>query len=132
MPTVLDPNFLQPENEGYLGDGIVRSGSLYTRKVESAAKTSAIANARKKSLPDISNIDANDPKILSRETIAILSSQRREAIRKQEEEAERLRANPLLYLMSPEVWDWLASQQLVILVVVINIALGLLFFKVIL
>lgn len=72
--------------------------------MESAAKTGAIANARKKSLPDISNIDANDPKIMSREAIAILSSQRREAIRRQEEEAERLRANPLLYLLSPEVW----------------------------
>lgn len=131
MPTVLDPNFLQTETEG-VGDGFVRTGSLYTKKVESAAKTSAIANARKKSLPDISNIDANDPKILSRETIAILSSQRREAIRRQEEEAERLRANPLLYLLSPEVWDWFASQQLIILVLVINIALGVLFFKVIL
>lgn len=129
MPTVLDPNLIQTENEGYYGDGMVRTGSLYTRKAESAVKASGIANTRKKSLPDISNI--TEP-ILSRETIAILSSQRREAIRRQEEEAERLRANPLLYLMSPEVWDWLASQQLVILVLVINIALGILFFKVIL
>lgn len=80
---------------------MVRTGSLYTKKAESVVKTGGIANARKKSLPDISNV--TEP-ILSRETIAILSSQRREAIRRQEEEAERLRANPLLYLMSPEVW----------------------------
>ena len=95
----LDYVFVQ--NLGYYGDGMVRTGSLYTRKTESAVKASGIANARKKSLPDISNV--TEP-ILSRETIAMLSSQRREAIRRQEEEAERLRANPLLYLMSPEVW----------------------------
>lgn len=74
---------------------------MYTKKAESVLKASGTVTARKKSLPDISNV--TEP-ILSRETIAMLSSQRREAIRRQEEEAERLRANPLLYLMSPEVW----------------------------
>ncbi|XP_035214514.1 junctophilin-2-like [Stegodyphus dumicola] len=132
LPTVLD----QVDQDGMsgLGDGMVRTGSLYsaTRKMEASSKNSSIASARKNSLPDISNIGSSEPRVLTRETIAVLSSQRREAIRRQQEEAERLRANPLLYLVSPEVWDWLASQQLVILVVVINIALGILFFKVIL
>ncbi|GFW73073.1 uncharacterized protein TNCV_831921 [Trichonephila clavipes] len=127
LPTVMD----QVDS----GDGgMVRTGSLYsaTRKTESASKTGSLVGARKKSLPDISNAAAMEGRVLSRETIAILSSQRREAIRRQEEEAERLRANPFLYLVSPEVWDWISSQQLTILVIVVNVALGFLFFKVIL
>lgn len=130
MPTVMDQNCLQVDS----GEGMVRTGSLYsaTRKTEAAAKTGSLVNARKNSLPDISNAAAMESRVLSRETIAILSSQRREAIRRQEEQAERLRANPFLYLVSPEVWDWLSSQQLTILVLVVNVALGFLFFKVIL
>ncbi|XP_054713789.1 uncharacterized protein LOC129223249 [Uloborus diversus] len=131
MPNVLDGS---TDTEGSSGEGFVRTGSLYsaTRKMEAQSKNSSIASVRKNSLPDISSIGASDSKLLSREAIAILSSQRREAIRRQEEEAMRLRANPLLYLFSPEIWDWLASQQLVILIIVINVALGILFFKVIL
>lgn len=87
---------------GYPGDGIVRSSSLYVRKAEPAAKSTGLGNARKKSLPDIRNVSGEN--IMSRETISLLSSQRREAIRRQEEEAQRLKANPLLYLLSPEVW----------------------------
>lgn len=102
MPTVLDQNSLQVEPDLSLGEGMVRTGSLYsaTRKMESSARSGSIASSRKKSLPDITNIA--EPKTLTRETIAMLSSQRREAIRRQEEEAQRLRANPLLYLLSPE------------------------------
>lgn len=41
--------------------------------------------------------------ILSREEASVLSSQRRDEIRRQNEEAERMRANPLLYFCSPQV-----------------------------
>ncbi|GIZ00706.1 uncharacterized protein CEXT_138831 [Caerostris extrusa] len=130
LPTVVDQNCLQVDS----GEGFVRTGSLYsaTRKMEASTKPGSLVSARKNSLPDISNAAAMESRVMSRETIAILSSQRREAIRRQEEQAERLRANPFLYLVSPEVWDWLSSQQLTILVVVVNLALGFLFFKVIL
>ncbi|KAG8182925.1 hypothetical protein JTE90_028747 [Oedothorax gibbosus] len=121
LPTVMD---------SLDAPGVVRSGSLYggTKKTEAAPPV--VTHARKNSLPDINK--EVGPRVLSREAIALLSSQRREAMRREEEEALRLRANPLLYLVSPEVWDWFASQQLVILIVVINVALGLLVFKVIL
>ncbi|CAL1290189.1 unnamed protein product [Larinioides sclopetarius] len=130
MPTVMDQNCHQVDS----GEGMIRTGSLYsaTRKIEAASKSGSYVSARKNSLPDISNAAAMESRVLTRETIAILSSQRREAIRRQEEQAERLRANPFLYLVSPEVWDWLSSQQLTILVLVVNVALGFLFFKVIL
>lgn len=59
---------------------------------------------RKKSLPDVAQpiqLTATAP--LSREEVSILSSMRREEIRRQIDESERLRANPLLYLVSPQV-----------------------------
>lgn len=59
---------------------------------------------RKKSLPDVAQpiqLTATAP--LSREEVSILSSMRREEIRRQIDEGERLRANPLLYLVSPQV-----------------------------
>jgi len=59
---------------------------------------------RKKSLPDVAQpiqLTATAP--LSREEVSILSSLRREEIRRQIDESERLRANPLLYLVSPQV-----------------------------
>jgi junctophilin len=43
---------------------------------------------------------------MSREEVSVLSSARREEVRRQVEEAERLRANPLLYLVSPHVKVW--------------------------
>ncbi|CAG5085347.1 Similar to Jph3: Junctophilin-3 (Mus musculus) [Cotesia congregata] len=66
---------------------------------------------------------------LSREEVSVLSSMRREEIRRQIDESERLRANPLLYLVSPQVKDWFSRQQLVMLVLFINISLALMFFK---
>ncbi|KYN10646.1 Junctophilin-3 [Trachymyrmex cornetzi] len=59
---------------------------------------------RKKSLPDVAQpiqLTATSP--LSREEVSFLSSMRREEIRRQVDESERLRANPLLYLVSPQV-----------------------------
>ena len=55
---------------------------------------------RKKSLPGAADAPAA---ILSREEASVLSSQRREEVRRQAEEADRYRANPLLYFVSPQV-----------------------------
>ncbi|XP_053596043.1 AF4/FMR2 family member lilli isoform X2 [Microplitis demolitor] len=85
---------------------------------------------RKKSLPDVAQpiqLTATSP--LSREEVSVLSSMRREEIRRQIDESERLRANPLLYLVSPQVKDWFSRQQLVMIVLFINISLALMFFK---
>ncbi|XP_034952732.1 junctophilin-1 isoform X2 [Chelonus insularis] len=85
---------------------------------------------RKKSLPDVAQpIQLTATMPLSREEVSVLSSMRREEIRRQIDESERLRANPLLYLVSPQVKDWFARQQLVILVLFINISLALMFIK---
>lgn len=40
---------------------------------------------------------------MSREEVSVLSSARREEMRRIQEENDRLRANPLLYLVSPQV-----------------------------
>lgn len=114
-----------------------RTASLY---IASPVKKTAVANAvpiavirggpprRKKSLPDIQLLP-KQLKGMSREEVSALSSQRREEVRRQMEEAERLRANPLLYVFNPNVKDWLSKQQLVMLVLVINISLAIMFFK---
>lgn len=98
--------------------------------VEAVPPAAAQALQRKKSLPDVAQpiqLTATAP--LSREEVSILSSLRREEIRRQIDESERLRANPLLYLVSPQVKDWFSRQQLVMLVLFINITLALMFFK---
>lgn len=90
----------------------------------------AVSLQRKKSLPDVAQpiqLSATAP--LSREEVSVLSSIRREEIRRQIDEHERLRANPLLYLVSPQVKDWFSRQQLVMLVLFINISLALMFIK---
>ncbi|KAF3426387.1 hypothetical protein E2986_04856 [Frieseomelitta varia] len=95
-----------------------------------AAAAAAVSLQRKKSLPDVAQpiqLTATAP--LSREEVSVLSSMRREEIRRQIDESERLRANPLLYLVSPQVKDWFSRQQLVMLVLFINISLALMFFK---
>lgn len=40
---------------------------------------------------------------MSREEVSVLGSARREEVRRQIETSERLKANPLLYLVSPQV-----------------------------
>ena len=56
---------------------------------------------RKKSLPDVQQIPVN--KMMSREEVSVLGSARREEVRRQKDESDRYRANPLLYLVSPQV-----------------------------
>lgn len=57
---------------------------------------------RKKSLPDFQELPRATG-AMSREEVSYLGSARREEIRRQADEKERLRANPLLYLVSPQV-----------------------------
>ena len=62
---------------------------------------------RKKSLPDVQCLDvttkAQGSKAMTREEISVLSSARREAVRKQLEEIERYKSNPFLYILNPRV-----------------------------
>ncbi|XP_025408004.1 uncharacterized protein LOC112679204 [Sipha flava] len=87
-----------------------------------------VALQRKKSLPDV-QVPPNAPASITREEVSVLSSARREEMRRVEEENERLRANPLLYLVSPHMKDWFTRQQLVLVILVVNISLALMFFK---
>lgn len=41
--------------------------------------------------------------MMSREEVSVLGSARREEVRRQKDESERYKANPLLYLVSPQV-----------------------------
>ncbi|CAK1603054.1 unnamed protein product [Parnassius mnemosyne] len=85
---------------------------------------------RKKSLPDVAAMPRMaDGGGMTREEVSALGSARREEVRRIHEETEKLRANPFLYLVSPQVKDWFSRQQLVILVLFINISLGIMFFK---
>ncbi|KAF7284210.1 hypothetical protein GWI33_022459 [Rhynchophorus ferrugineus] len=83
---------------------------------------------RKKSLPDVQELP-RATRQMPREEVSQLGSARREEIRRQIDERERLRANPLLYLVSPQVKDWFSRQQLVLVVLFINISLAIMFFK---
>ncbi|XP_018795636.1 PREDICTED: uncharacterized protein LOC108973072 isoform X2 [Bactrocera latifrons] len=84
---------------------------------------------RKKSLPDFQDLPRST-EAMTREEVSALGSARREAVRRQIEINERLKANPLLYIFSPQVKDWLSRQQLVLLVLFVNILLGYLFVKI--
>ncbi|KAL4708111.1 hypothetical protein ACJJTC_009890 [Scirpophaga incertulas] len=104
----------------------VTSGGGGGRKMLSTPQTLQ----RKKSLPDVAAMPRMpDGGGMSREEVSALGSARREEVRRMHEESEKLRANPLLYLVSPQVKDWFSRQQLVILVLFINISLGIMFFK---
>lgn len=57
---------------------------------------------RKKSLPDFQGLPLPSD-TMSREEVSALGSARREEVRRQLELNEKLKANPLLYLVSPQV-----------------------------
>ena len=67
--------------------------------------------------------------IMSREEVSVLSHNRREQQRIELEMKEKLSKNPFLYLVNPQFTNWLSRQQLVVLVLVLNISLAILFFK---
>ena len=62
---------------------------------------------RKKSLPDVKCLDvttqAQGSKAMTREEISVLSSARREAVRRQLEEIEAYKNNPFLYILNPRL-----------------------------
>ncbi|XP_045615335.1 junctophilin-1 isoform X2 [Procambarus clarkii] len=113
------------------GQGTVkRTESLYinpiVRRQAQVKAAPAPALKRKKSLPEVQPLPVP---IMSREEAAVLSSAQRHAFRRQAEEAELYRANPLLYLTSPAVQDWFSRQRLVMLILFLNLSLALMFFK---
>ena len=65
------------------------------------------AMQRKKSLPDVAALPTVTVKqgsqAMTREEISVLSSARREEIRRQLDEAEKYRANPILYIFNPHI-----------------------------
>ena len=70
---------------------------------------------RKKSLPDVQCLDvttkAQGSKAMTREEISVLSSARREAVRRQLEEIEQYKSNPFLYILNPRVKVRLSSHS---------------------
>ncbi|MCL4135830.1 UNVERIFIED_CONTAM: hypothetical protein GTU68_022213 [Idotea baltica] len=116
------------------GGTFKRAESLYInpvirRQAQSKTQASPATNLkRKKSLPDVQPTLQNTP-IMPREEAAVLSSHQRETIRRQAEESERYRGNPLLYVTSPSVQDWFSRQRLVMLILFLNLSLALMFFK---
>ena len=62
---------------------------------------------RKKSLPDVADLVGvaaqQSSQEMTREEISVLSSARRETVRRQLEEIEAYRSNPFLYLLNPRV-----------------------------
>ncbi|XP_042204277.1 junctophilin-1-like isoform X2 [Homarus americanus] len=113
------------------GQGTVkRTESLYinpiVRRQAQVKAAPAPMLKRKKSLPEVQALPAT---LMSREEAAVLSSAQRHEFRRQAEEAELYRANPLLYLTSPAVQDWFSRQRLVMLILFLNLSLALMFFK---
>lgn len=114
-----------------------RTESLYMKAGEQEQpQYKAVGNsatARKKSLPDVQALPSitvkTGSKAMTREEISVLSSARREQIRRELEEVERYRANPILYIFNPQIREWFSRQQLMLAVMVLNISLAIIFFK---
>ncbi|KAL3280911.1 hypothetical protein HHI36_004138 [Cryptolaemus montrouzieri] len=100
-------NWYQEEDEE---EDLMFSPALMARRAsESWIDTPPIENlvtqtslSRKKSLPDVQELPRATYQ-MSREEVSALGSARREEVRRQIDEKERLRANPFLWLVSPQV-----------------------------
>lgn len=113
-----------------------RTESLYMKAGEAQPAFKALGSSamqRKKSLPDVAALPTVTVKqgsqAMTREEISVLSSARREEIRRQLEEAERYRANPILYIFNPHIREWFSRQQLMMVVLFVNVTLAIMFFK---
>ncbi|GFQ90612.1 junctophilin-3 [Trichonephila clavata] len=124
-------------SEASTGSGAFpRTASLYVNP-PSRRKQEAVGGGggadllkRKKSMPHGPKEMSGTPqKVIPREEVAYLSSQRREELRRMQYESERLRSNPLLYLVRPDLKDWFSRQQMILLVLFINISLAIMFYK---
>ena len=120
-------------------------------------ETPASALQRKKSLPDVQCLPvvtkSQGSKEMTREEISVLSSSRRENLRKQLEEIERYKSNPLLYILNPRTTvspetsyllvfqidnslifivlfqEWISRQRLILVILFVNLSLAIMFFK---
>jgi len=115
-----------------------RTESLYMKPSDNnqQATFKVLGNSamqRKKSLPDVATLPTVTVKqgsqAMTREEISVLSSARREEIRRQLDEAERYRANPILYIFNPHIREWFSRQQLMMVVLFVNVTLAIMFFK---
>jgi len=114
-----------------------RTESLYMKPVDNQQSTYKVlggsAMQRKKSLPDVAALPTvavkQGTQVMTREEISVLSSARREQIRRDLEEAEKYRANPILYIFNPHIRDWFSRQQLMLVVLLVNVTLAIMFFK---
>jgi len=114
-----------------------RTESLYMKPVDNQQATYKVlggsAMQRKKSLPDVAALPnvavKQGTQVMTREEISVLSSARREQIRRDLEEAEKYRANPILYIFNPQIRAWFSRQQLMLVVLVVNVTLAIMFFK---
>lgn len=114
-----------------------RTESLYMKAAENqkmeTKTTPTSAMQRKKSLPDVAALPTVTVKqgsqAMTREEISVLSSARREQIRRQLDESERYRANPILYIFNPQIREWFSRQQLMMVVLFLNVSLAIMFFK---
>jgi len=113
-----------------------RTESLYMKPDNQQAAFKVLgpsAMQRKKSLPDVATLPVVTVKqgsqAMTREEISVLSSARREEIRRQLDTAERYRANPILYIFDPHIRDWFSRQQLMMVVLFVNVTLAIMFFK---
>jgi len=121
----------------HFGAPPARTASLYMKPGEQGAAPfkalGSTAMARKKSLPDVAALPTVTVKqgsqAMTREEISVLSSARREEIRRQLDEAERYRANPILYIFNPHIREWFNRQQLMMVVLFVNVTLAIMFFK---
>ncbi|KAL5281522.1 JPH3 family protein [Megaselia abdita] len=123
------PSLLQPKRtESLFVPPKPMGQNVAVSKVLKSANISVNLN-RKKSLPDFQGMSVPTD-TMSREEVSALGSARREEVRRQLELNEKLKANPLLYLVSPQMKDWISRQQLVLLVLIVNILLAIIFFKI--
>merc|ERR550539_1711001 len=114
-----------------------RTESLYMKPGEAAQPqlraVGSSAMQRKKSLPDVAALPTVTVKqgsqAMTREEISVLSSARREQLRRQYDESERYRANPILYIFNPQIREWFSRQQLMMVVLFLNVSLAIMLLK---
>merc|ERR1712244_98459 len=122
----------------HLGTIPKRTESMYFKPLldeDSNTKDSSSGGAmkRKNSLPDVQDLAVvtkqQSSKQMTREEISVLSTQRRETMRRQLDEIERYKSNPLLYIMNPRMKDWIYRQRLMLFILFLNLSLAIMFFK---
>ncbi|XP_040568312.1 uncharacterized protein jp [Lepeophtheirus salmonis] len=123
----------------HMGNIPKRTESLYFKEPiqpepSRGPESGAASLQRKKSLPDVQSLvgvtKSQGSTEMTREEISLLSSTRRDVLRKQLEEIEKYKSNPLLYFVSPTFKDWVSRQQLILLILFVNLTLALIFFKI--